>query len=187
MVLLTHHGLRAEDVVNELGAPSRFIGLKEKALSQRVLNFILRSDLIPVFLCRPFDETAAPVLAKLVAPFSDDLGVHYGQLFFFCKIAAKDIPAQTVRRRRDVVLKDIRPAALVHLLLIPKVHFDSWHTPGTQLWANDVESSQIAEAVADRRLHNPDNHKQRRRTGGHCISTSWVRCINQHLTIHFQL
>ena len=44
----------------------------------------------------------------------------------FCKIAAKDIPAQTVYEDGDMIcFKDIRPAAPVHLLLIPKVHFDS--------------------------------------------------------------
>ena len=44
----------------------------------------------------------------------------------FCKIAAKDIPAQTVYEDDEMLcFKDIRPAAPVHLLLIPKVHFDS--------------------------------------------------------------
>ena len=44
----------------------------------------------------------------------------------FCKIATKDIPAQTVYEDDEMLcFKDIRPAAPVHLLLIPKVHFDS--------------------------------------------------------------
>lgn len=44
----------------------------------------------------------------------------------FCKIATKDIPAQIVYEDDEMLcFKDIRPAAPVHLLLIPKVHFDS--------------------------------------------------------------
>ena len=44
----------------------------------------------------------------------------------FCKIAAKEIPAGVVYEDDDMLcFKDINPAAPVHLLLIPKVHFDS--------------------------------------------------------------
>ncbi len=44
----------------------------------------------------------------------------------FCKIAAKEIPASVVYEDGEMLcFKDINPAAPVHLLLIPKVHFDS--------------------------------------------------------------
>ena len=44
----------------------------------------------------------------------------------FCKIADKEIPANTVYEDSEMLcFKDIRPAAPVHLLLISKVHFDS--------------------------------------------------------------
>lgn len=44
----------------------------------------------------------------------------------FCKIAAKEIPASVVYEDDEMLcFKDINPAAPVHLLLIPKVHFDS--------------------------------------------------------------
>ena len=49
MVLLAHHGLRAEDVVKRACAPSRFIGLGGKSLSQRVLNLYYNPTLF-VFL-----------------------------------------------------------------------------------------------------------------------------------------
>jgi len=41
----------------------------------------------------------------------------------FCKIIAKQIPAEIVYEDNDfLAFKDIRPAAQVHLLLIPKQH-----------------------------------------------------------------
>ncbi|KLT72631.1 HIT family hydrolase [Neisseria arctica] len=44
----------------------------------------------------------------------------------FCKIVEKDIPATIVYEDDEMLcFKDIQPAAPVHLLLIPKVHFDS--------------------------------------------------------------
>ncbi|CRZ20504.1 histidine triad nucleotide-binding protein [Kingella kingae] len=44
----------------------------------------------------------------------------------FCKIADKQIPASVVYEDEQMLcFKDINPAAPVHLLLIPKVHFDS--------------------------------------------------------------
>ncbi len=44
----------------------------------------------------------------------------------FCKIANRDIPAAVVYEDEEMLcFKDINPAAPVHLLLIPKVHFDS--------------------------------------------------------------
>ncbi|MCP1659422.1 histidine triad nucleotide-binding protein [Neisseria perflava] len=44
----------------------------------------------------------------------------------FCKIAAKEIPSGVVYEDDDMLcFQDINPAAPVHLLLIPKVHFDS--------------------------------------------------------------
>lgn len=42
----------------------------------------------------------------------------------FCKIVAKEIPAQIVYEDKDVLsFKDINPMAPVHLLIIPKKHY----------------------------------------------------------------
>lgn len=44
----------------------------------------------------------------------------------FCKIINKQIPSSIVYEDENMLcFKDINPAAPVHLLLIPKVHFDS--------------------------------------------------------------
>lgn len=44
----------------------------------------------------------------------------------FCKIVNKNIPAAVVYEDDQMLcFKDINPAAPVHLLLIPKEHFDS--------------------------------------------------------------
>jgi histidine triad (HIT) family protein len=41
----------------------------------------------------------------------------------FCKIVAKEIPAQIIYEDEDVIsFKDINPLAPVHLLIIPKEH-----------------------------------------------------------------
>ncbi len=44
----------------------------------------------------------------------------------FCKIAAREIPAEILRESdRVVAFRDINPAAPVHILLIPKEHLES--------------------------------------------------------------
>lgn len=44
----------------------------------------------------------------------------------FCKIAAGEIPARKVYEDDEIIaFHDIHPVAPVHILLIPKVHFDS--------------------------------------------------------------
>ncbi len=44
----------------------------------------------------------------------------------FCKIVQRDIPADIVYEDDQILaIKDIAPAAPVHLLLIPKIHIDS--------------------------------------------------------------
>jgi histidine triad (HIT) family protein len=44
----------------------------------------------------------------------------------FCKIAAKQIPAEVVYEDEHVfAFKDINPAAPVHILIIPKQHVDT--------------------------------------------------------------
>lgn len=44
----------------------------------------------------------------------------------FCRIAAGEIPSKKVYEDEDVIaFHDIRPAARVHLLLIPRKHVDS--------------------------------------------------------------
>ncbi len=44
----------------------------------------------------------------------------------FCKIAAGEIPSEKVyENERILAFKDINPQAPVHILVIPKAHFDS--------------------------------------------------------------
>ncbi|QEY23616.1 histidine triad nucleotide-binding protein [Neisseria animalis] len=74
----------------------------------------------------------------------------------FCKITGKEIPASIVYEDDDMLcFKDINPAAPVHLLLIPKTHFDSLaHAQpehGALLGKMMLKVPQIAEAAG---LHN---------------------------------
>lgn len=87
----------------------------------------------------------------------------------FCKIATKDIPAQTVYEDDEMLcFKDIRPAAPVHLLLIPKVHFDSLaHATAehqTLLGKMMLKVPQIAHEAGLTDGFKPDQHRERRRT-----------------------
>jgi Diadenosine tetraphosphate (Ap4A) hydrolase and other HIT family hydrolases len=60
----------------------------------------------------------------------------------FCKIIKKEIPSQSVYENEQViVIKDIQPAAPVHLLVIPKRHIDNICDP--ELLGNDLSSSII--------------------------------------------
>ncbi|MFZ2038521.1 MAG: histidine triad nucleotide-binding protein [Minisyncoccia bacterium] len=44
----------------------------------------------------------------------------------FCKIVGKEIPAEIVFEREDlIIIKDIKPAAPIHHLIIPKKHIVS--------------------------------------------------------------
>jgi len=46
----------------------------------------------------------------------------------FCKIVSGEIPADIVWQDDDfLVIKDINPQAPVHLLIIPKKHFEAMH------------------------------------------------------------
>lgn len=43
----------------------------------------------------------------------------------FCKIAAGEIPSSKLYEDEDmIIIKDLNPQAKIHLLLIPKKHFD---------------------------------------------------------------
>lgn len=51
----------------------------------------------------------------------------------FCKIINKELPADIVYEDQEfLVVKDINPQAPVHLLIIPKKHFDQIHAVSHQ-------------------------------------------------------
>ena len=55
----------------------------------------------------------------------------------FCQIVARELPAEILFEDQDLaVFKDINPAAPIHLLIVPKKHFDS-------LNSLDEETAQI--------------------------------------------
>ncbi|GII89967.1 histidine triad nucleotide-binding protein [Sinosporangium siamense] len=57
----------------------------------------------------------------------------------FCKIVARDIPAQIVyESERTIAFRDINPQAPMHVLVIPKVHY-----------ANAAELAEADDGLAD--------------------------------------
>ncbi|MCF2530611.1 histidine triad nucleotide-binding protein [Yinghuangia soli] len=44
----------------------------------------------------------------------------------FCKIVAGDVPATVVRETKDVIaFRDINPQAPIHILVIPRAHYEN--------------------------------------------------------------
>ena len=78
MVLLAHHGLRAEDVVNELARRQGLSGLVEKSFSQRILN-LYYNPVFDLFQNPSFGVKRFPFLVEnSLHPFSDGHWSHYG-------------------------------------------------------------------------------------------------------------
>lgn len=51
----------------------------------------------------------------------------------FCKIIKKDIPAETIFEDDDILaFKDIDPKAEIHILIVPKSHFDNIEDQGLE-------------------------------------------------------
>jgi histidine triad (HIT) family protein len=60
-------------------------------------------------------------------------GAEYVEECIFCKIVRREIPAQVVYEDgRVLVFQDIRPAAPVHYLLIPKKHIPTFFEVGEE-------------------------------------------------------
>lgn len=69
----------------------------------------------------------------------------------FCRIIAREIPADEVFRTEDVlVFRDISPVAPVHLLVIPLVHYDSL----TRLEDGDLAGKLLLAAAEAARREN---------------------------------
>jgi histidine triad (HIT) family protein len=68
-------------------------------------------------LCVRCSQPRRPHQLQMDQPMADCL---------FCRIVAKEIPATIVAETDDALaFRDINPAAPVHVLVIPKTHYDS--------------------------------------------------------------
>ena len=66
----------------------------------------------------------------------------------FCKIVNKEIPANLVKENDDfLAFHDINPKAPVHVLVIPKIHVDSFNDLKPEMMAG--MTSFIQEVAAD--------------------------------------
>jgi len=58
----------------------------------------------------------------------------------FCKISNKEIPSNTILENDDfLAFHDINPKAPVHILVIPKKHYDSFDTVDSSIMADMTE------------------------------------------------
>lgn len=67
----------------------------------------------------------------------------------FCKIVAGEIPNKTVLENDDfLAFEDINPQANVHVLVIPKVHYKSFHeTPSEVMTGMSSFIKEVAEKL----------------------------------------
>lgn len=82
----------------------------------------------------------------------------------FCKIAAREIPAQLIYQDDELIaIKDINPAAPIHILLIPRKHIASLNQAGLedadllghlQITAARIASDQGIAPTGYRLVHN---------------------------------
>ena len=99
----------------------------------------------------------------------------------FCKIADKQIPSSIVYEDDEMLcFKDINPAAPVHLLLIPKVHFDSLAHAQPEHEALLGKMMMRVPQIA-RQLGLTNGFKTQINTGkgGICIFTLWATLFNR--------
>lgn len=81
----------------------------------------------------------------------------------FCKIATGQIPATIVHEDEDLIaFNDIRPAAPVHILIIPRKHFDTLSAVGAEhtalLGKMLALASQLAEKAGCAPALQPDGN-----------------------------
>ena len=78
----------------------------------------------------------------------------------FCKIFAREIPAQEVFRDDDIVaFEDIRPVAPTHVLVIPKQHIPSIHDLTRDQGPMLARMMEVANRVADERKVDRDGYR----------------------------
>ena len=78
----------------------------------------------------------------------------------FCKIFAREIPANEVFRDDEVVaFEDIRPVAPTHVLIIPKEHIPSVHELRPNHNAMLGRLFEVANRIADERKIDRDGYR----------------------------
>ena len=78
----------------------------------------------------------------------------------FCKIFAREIPANEVFRDDEIVaFEDIRPVAPTHVLIIPKEHIPSVHELRPNHNAVLGRMFEVANRIADERRIDRDGYR----------------------------
>jgi histidine triad (HIT) family protein len=78
----------------------------------------------------------------------------------FCKIFAREIPANEVFRDDEIVaFEDIRPVAPTHVLVIPKEHIPSVHDLTARHAPTLARMVEVANRVADERKIDRDGYR----------------------------
>jgi len=91
----------------------------------------------------------------------------------FCKIVAKEIPADIVKETENfIVFKDLHPKADIHLLIVPKTHYNDIHTISDNEW----------EEIRDIAIHLGKEFKL---NGFRLVNNAGKAAAVNHLHVHF--
>lgn len=90
----------------------------------------------------------------------------------FCKIVKKEIPAEIVKETDNfLIFKDIEPSAPIHLLIVPKVHYDDIKTVPDNLW------QEVKTIILD--LENTNKSE-----GFRIVNNAGVAALVRHFHVH---
>jgi len=91
----------------------------------------------------------------------------------FCKIVKKEIPSTVVKETDDLlVFKNIKPSAPIHLLIIPKTHFDDISQISDSLW---LEMRKVVLELAT----------ENKATGYRISNNTGDAAMIKHMHLHF--
>ncbi len=91
----------------------------------------------------------------------------------FCKIVKKEIDSDIVYETPNfVVFKDVHPKSLVHLLIVPKKHFEDMRSVPKEIWSEIQDIALVLE-------------KKNNLNGFSLGTNAGDRALVKHMHVHF--
>jgi|SRR3989344_1784935 len=91
----------------------------------------------------------------------------------FCKIAKGEVPSEKEMETDGlIVFKDVKPRTEVHLLIVPKTHYEDMIEAPEEIW---VEIAKVAKQLA----------KEKALEGFRLVNNSGGSAAVKHMHVHF--